>query len=48
MGVNEPIIFVYNTGGVKGTTPELYLNVDQETYSSFGCGQSSAVPLIGA
>jgi hypothetical protein len=48
MGVSEPIIFVYNTGGVKGTTPELYLNVDQNTYSSFGCDQSSAAPLIGA
>ena len=48
MGVRGPIIFVYNTGGVKGTTPELYLNVDENTYSSFGCDQSSAVPLIGA
>lgn len=48
MGVSEPILFIYNTGGVKGTTPELYLNVDQNTYSSFGCDQSSAAPLIGA
>jgi hypothetical protein len=47
MGASEPILFVYNTGGVKGTTPELYLNVDQNTYSSFGCDQSSAASLIG-
>jgi hypothetical protein len=48
MGASEPILFVYNTGGVKGTTPELYLNVDENTYSSFGCDQASAVSLIGA
>lgn len=48
MGTSEPIIFIYNTGGVKGADPALYLNVDRQTYSSFGCDQQSAVPLIGA
>jgi hypothetical protein len=48
MGTSEPIIFIYNTGGVKGAAPALYLNVDRQTYSSFGCDQDSATPLIGA
>ena len=48
MGLSQAIIFVYNTGGVKGTTPALYLNVDEQTYNSFGCDQATAVPLIGA
>lgn len=48
MGLSRAIIFVYNTGGVKGTTPALYLNVDEQTYNSFGCDQPTAVPLIGA
>jgi hypothetical protein len=48
MGLTEAIIFVYNTGGPKGSEPALYLNIDQETYSSFACEDASAVPLIGA
>lgn len=46
MDASEPILFIYNTGGVRAEAPAL--NVDRQAYTSIGPEQPSAAPLIGA
>jgi hypothetical protein len=45
-GKEEQIVFVYNSG-IRDIEPQLLLNVDEATYSSFGCGAQTGVKLVG-
>lgn len=45
-GKEEQIVLVYNSG-IKDIEPQLLLNVDEATYSSFGCWDQTGVKLVG-